>query len=238
MTTHAKTVTNGVNMEALGKTVSAIQENPNLAKSKFRISNKWLSGGVNQTCVQNFQSLGQENAHQQNFELHADEPLSFGGTDQGANPVEHLLNSLAACVTTSIVAHAAVRGIPIEEIESQVEGDLDIRGFLGLDPSVPKEYQDIRITFKIKVAPEDIDKLKELAEFSPVYDTLTQGQMSISRSGPSNTRQHHDDRKPAFSKLESSCKYYWKLVKKSYVENGEAESFVFMYGKFLPEPDG
>ena len=174
MTTHTKTVTNGVNMEALGKTVKAIQNDPQLAKSTFRIHNKWVSGGVNQTCVQNFQSLGQENAHQQNFELHADEPLSFGGTDQGANPVEHLLNSLAACVTTSIVAHAAVRGIPIEEIESQVEGDIDMQGFLGLEPSVPKGYQNIRIKYHIKAAPEDIDKLMELAKFSPVYNTITQ----------------------------------------------------------------
>ncbi|MHC4951483.1 MAG: OsmC family protein [Planctomycetota bacterium] len=175
MTTHTKTVTNGVNMDALGQTVEAIQDNPQLAKSTFRVRNKWISGGVNQTCVQNFQSLGQENAHQQDFVLQADEPLALGGTDQDANPVEHLLNALAGCVTTSIVAHAAVRGIPLEEIESQLEGDIDIRGFLGLDPSVPKGYQNIRITFKVKAAPEDIAKLKELAEFSPVYNTLTQG---------------------------------------------------------------
>ena len=173
-TTNTKTVANGINMEALGKTVKAIQDDPELGKSTFRIHNKWVSGGVNQTCVQNFQSLGQENSHQQQFELHADEPLSFGGTDEGANPVEHLLNSLAACVTTSMVAHAAVRGIPIEEIESQVEGDIDIRGFLGLDPKVPKGYQNIRITYQIKAAPEDLPKLKELAEFSPVYNTITQ----------------------------------------------------------------
>jgi uncharacterized OsmC-like protein len=98
----------------------------------------------------------------------------LGGTDKHPNPVEHLLNALAGCITTSIVAHAAVRGIPIEEIESQVEGDIDILGFLGLDPEVPKGFQDIRITFKIKAAPEDIDKLMELAKFSPVYNTITQ----------------------------------------------------------------
>jgi uncharacterized OsmC-like protein len=175
MTTGTKTVTNGVDMEALGKTVKAIQDDPQLGQSTFRIHNKWVSGGVNQTCVQNFQSLGQENAHQQNFELHADEPFALGGTDKHPNPVEHLLNALAGCITTSIVAHAAVREIPIEEVESQVEGDIDVRGFLGLDPSVPKGYQNIRITFKIKAAPEDIEKLMELAKFSPVYNTLTQG---------------------------------------------------------------
>lgn len=175
MTTHTNTVTNGVNMEALSSLVSEVQKNPSLAKSKFRVSNKWISGGVNQTCVQDFQGLGQEQSHLENFELGSDEPLVLGGTDKHPNPVEHLLNALAGCITTSIVAHAAVRNIPIEEIESQLEGDIDIRGFLGLDPSVPKGYQDVRVTFKIKAAPEDMDTLRELAKFSPVYNTLTQG---------------------------------------------------------------
>ncbi|MHC5163398.1 MAG: OsmC family protein, partial [Planctomycetota bacterium] len=57
----------------------------------------------------------------------------------------------------------------------QVEGDIDIQGFFGLDPSVPKGFQNIRVTFKIKAAPEDIPRLREFAEFSPVYNTLTQG---------------------------------------------------------------
>ena len=173
MATHTKTVTNGVDMESLGKTVKAIQENPALGKSTFRIRNKWVSGGHNQTTVGCFHSLGSEQSHQTNFELHADEPPALGGTDQGANPVEHLLNALAACVTTSMVAHAAVRGIQVEEVTSQVEGDIDLNGFLGLDPKTPKGYQGIRITFKVKAAKEDLPKLRELAEFSPVYNTIT-----------------------------------------------------------------
>lgn len=173
MATHTKTVTNGVDMEALGKTVEAVQNDPELGKSTFRIRNKWVSGGHNQTTVGCFDSLGQEQSHQKSFELHADEPAALGGTDQAANPVEHLLNSLAACVTTSMVAHAAVRGIPVEEVTSQVEGDIDLNGFFGLDPKTPKGYQNIRITFKVKAAEEDLPKLRELAEFSPVYNTIT-----------------------------------------------------------------
>ncbi|MHC4988337.1 MAG: OsmC family protein [Planctomycetota bacterium] len=172
-TTHTKTVTNGVDMESLNKTVKAIQKEPELGKSTFRIRNKWVTGGHNQTTVGSFHSLGEKQYHQQNFELHADEPGALGGTDLGANPVEHLLNSLAACVTTSMVAHAAVRGIPIEEVESEVEGDIDLNGFLGLDPKTPKGYQNVRISFKVKAAEEDLPKLRELAEFSPVYNTLT-----------------------------------------------------------------
>ena len=175
MTTHTKTVSNGVDIEALGQTIKAVQVDPLMAKSVFRVQNKWISGGHNQSHVSCFHSLGGEQSHEHSFELHSDEPAALGGTDLGANPVEHLLNALAGCVTTSIVAHAAVHGIPVEEVQSQVEGDIDIQGIFGLDPSVPKGFQNIRVTFKIKAAPEDIPRLREFAEFSPVYNTLTQG---------------------------------------------------------------
>ena len=74
-----------------------------------------------------------------------------------------------------MVAHAAVRGIEIQELESELEGDIDIRGFLGLEPDVPKELTEIRVKVKVKADPENIEKLRELAEFSPIYHTLTKG---------------------------------------------------------------
>jgi len=110
--------------------------------------------------------------HKQSFELHCDEPPILAGEDDGANPVEHLLNALAGCVTTSMVAHAAVLGIHIEELESGLEGDIDLNGFLGLDNDVPKGFTDIRVKFKVKTEPENLDKLGQLARFSPVYNML------------------------------------------------------------------
>ena len=107
--------------------------------------------------------------------MDADEPAILAGRDEGANPVEHLLHALASCVTTSMVAHAAVRGIEIEELESELEGDIDLRGFLGLEKAVPKGYTDIRIRFRVKAKPEDLPRIKELAKFSPVFNTITQG---------------------------------------------------------------
>jgi uncharacterized OsmC-like protein len=89
--------------------------------------------------------------------------------------VEHLLHALASCLTTSMVAHAAVRGIQIEELESELEGDIDLRGFLGLAPDVPKGYTEIRANFRVKARPEDVPRIRELAAFSPVFNTLTQG---------------------------------------------------------------
>lgn len=170
-----QTVTNGIDLESLNRTINAVKGNPELGKSTFCVRNKWISGGNNQTHITCFKSLGGEQSHRQPFVLQADEPQSLGGTDKGANPVEYLLKALASCLTTSIVAHAAVRGIAIEEIESQVDGDIDLRGFIGLDSKTPKGFQNIRVRFRVKTAPENIGKLKELAEFSPVYNTLIHG---------------------------------------------------------------
>jgi uncharacterized OsmC-like protein len=166
---------NGIHMDTLKGTVNAIEQDPDLGACKFRASNKWLGGNHNCTTVTGFYGAKQEIAHQQQFELHADEPPILAGNDNGANPVEHLLNALAACVTTSMVAHAAVRGINIEELESELEGDIDLRGFLGLDDDVPKGFTDIRIKFRVKADVDNMDRLKSLTAYSPVFNTLTQG---------------------------------------------------------------
>ncbi len=88
--------------------------------------------------------------------------------------MEYVLHALAACLTTSMVYHAAARGIEIKSVQCTLEGDLDLRGFLGLDPNVRKGYQDIRVVFDVQsnATPE---QLAELAAFSPVRDTITNG---------------------------------------------------------------
>jgi uncharacterized OsmC-like protein len=110
--------------------------------------------------------------------LEADEPEVLLGADKGANPVEHLLHALASCVTTSMVYHAAARGIAVEQVESTLEGDLDLRGFLDLSPNIRKGYQNIRLKLRIKANATD-EQFQELTAlgptFSPVYDSITKG---------------------------------------------------------------
>ena len=113
-------------------TVKAIQAEPELGICHFRATNKWVDGAFNQSRITGFYGAKQEIAHKQAFHLVADEPPILAGNDDGANPVEHLLHALASCLTTSMVAHAAVRGIEIEEMESELEGDLNLNGFLDL----------------------------------------------------------------------------------------------------------
>ena len=169
------TMVNGVEIETLMETVNAIQADPELGSCHFRATNKWLNGTQNRSTVSGFYGAKQEIAHKQTFTMDADEPAILAGQDDGANPVEHLLHALASCLTTSMVAHAAVRGIAIESIESEFEGDIDLNGFLGLNADVPKGYTAIRAKFRVKADPEDMDTIRELAKFSPVFNTLVGG---------------------------------------------------------------
>jgi len=88
-------IINGVDVDVVVDLIKAVKEKPTLANSKFRANNEWIEGGHSRTTITGFYSAGQEIPHTQAFVLDADEPPILAGQDQGANPVEHLLNALA-----------------------------------------------------------------------------------------------------------------------------------------------
>ncbi|HKW17223.1 MAG TPA: OsmC family protein [Terriglobales bacterium] len=172
------TVINGVMVADLFSTIDAIKTTPAIAKFNFRIRNQWEGGSHNRSTVDNFYGAAQQLSHPKPFVLHADEPAVLLGQDTAANPVEYLLHALASCLTTSMVYHAAARGIQIQEVESSFEGDIDLHGFLDLDPGVRKGYQGIRVNFKVKadVPDRELEDIVKLgSEHSPVFDSLTNG---------------------------------------------------------------
>ncbi len=170
-TTKVEPTVNGVEVAQLKQIVKDVRDEPSLGRSRFRVSNRWRGGSRNRSRIAGFFGAGQENDHPEPFTLDCDEPPVLLGDDQAPNPVEYLLHALAGCVTTSLAYHAAARGIRIAAIESTVEGDLDMRGFLGLTDEVPRGFQNIRVTFRVESdAPPD--KLTELAKFSPVLNTV------------------------------------------------------------------
>jgi uncharacterized OsmC-like protein len=174
----APKIVNGVTVDDLFMTIDAIRATPAIAKFKFRIRNQWLDGSQNKSTVGTFYGADQNLSRSKPFVLEADEPPVLLGKDTAANPVEHLLHALASCLTTSMVYHAAARGIQIEEVESSLEGDIDLHGFLELDRNVRKGYQGIRVNFKIKADVPD-ELLQEIVQlgpgYSPVFDSLTNG---------------------------------------------------------------
>jgi uncharacterized OsmC-like protein len=164
-------MTNGVNVKALAATVRAIEQQPELAQFKFRARNQWDTGGHTVATVSDFYGTCQEMEHKQAFTMHADEPPVLLGGDNGANPVEYVLAGLSGCMTTTLAYHSASRGLNIESIESEYEGDINLQGLLDLDPNVRPGYREIRVKFRVK-GDADEATIHELLRKSPVYDTL------------------------------------------------------------------
>jgi len=172
-TTQVPEVVNGIEINKVMSVINNINADANNGKWQFRSTNQWTGATENQSEFKDYLSNnGKNNSHPKPFVLEADEPLILGGTSNAANPVEYLLHALTSCLTTSLVAHAAVRGITVEDINTSTEGDIDVRGFLGISEEVRNGYQAIRINMKVK-SEASAEQLKELAMFSPVYDTVS-----------------------------------------------------------------
>jgi uncharacterized OsmC-like protein len=170
-TTPQDTIRNGVNVTKLAATIKAIEAQPELAQFKFRARNQWDDGGHNIATVDSFYGTCQEMEHKEPFVMHADEPPVLLGEDKGANPVEFLLAGLSGCMTTTLAYHSAARGLNIESIESQFEGDIDLQGLLDIDPNVRSGYREIRVKFRVK-GDADEATVQELVRKSPVYNSV------------------------------------------------------------------
>ena len=169
-------IVNGVNVNQLFETIDSIKKNKEIAKFNFRAQNKWINGTENHTTVTDYYGACKTHRRSQPHVFVKDEPPVLLGGDKGANPVEYLLAGLAGCITTSLVAHAAARGIKIDSIESTLEGDIDLQGLLQLDEKVNPGYQGISISFKIDsdASEETLQELIALAKkSSPVANTVS-----------------------------------------------------------------
>ena len=167
---------NGVNVDNLVATVGAVQGNTELAKFKFRSTTEWLGGGHSRTTIQSFFGVGAEDTSRpEAFVLEGDEPAVLLGTNKAPNAVEGVLAALASCLSVGFSYNAAAKGITIESLQFDLEGDLDLQAFLGLSDSVRPGYEGIKVTTKIK-SDASKEQLDELAEYvqrtSPVLDII------------------------------------------------------------------
>jgi uncharacterized OsmC-like protein len=174
-----ETVRNGVDTAQMYGTLDALNANPELGVFQFRASNRWLGGAHNRSTIRSFYGAGQEDdSRAEAFSIDAGEPAVLLGVDTGPNPAEALLHALAACLTTTLVYVAAARKVNLTEVESTLEGDMDVRGCLGLTDEVRNGFTNIRVRFRISGdAPQE--KLQEIVQRaqarSAVFDMVSNG---------------------------------------------------------------
>jgi len=152
MVAQAKTVqpnvVNGINVDDVFALIDGVKRNAANGKTSWRVNTSWQGQTHSRTEVEGY-GIGGKHVPRK-FSIDIDEPLELGGSNHFANPQEHLLAAFNACIMVGYVAQCAVRGITLQSLQIETDGDIDLRGFLGIDASVLPGYEKLRTTVRIK----------------------------------------------------------------------------------------
>jgi uncharacterized OsmC-like protein len=177
--TTTPTTRNGVDATTLYGTLDLLKQRPELGRFVFRAHNEWVDGAHNQSSIREFHGAGGEDATRETtFVLDAGEPAVLLGADTGPNPAEHLLHALAACLTTTLVYIATARKVQLTRVESWLEGEMDVRGALAVDPGPRNGFERISVRFRVE-GDAPAEKLQDVVaraqQRSAVFDMVTNG---------------------------------------------------------------
>ena len=142
------TVVNGINVDDLLALIEGVRKDAANGKTNWRVTTTWQGQTRSRAQVAGFEIGGEQVPRR--FAIDIDEPCELGGSNRFANPQEHLLAALNACMMVGYVAQCSVRGITLERLEIETDGEIDLRGFLGTDPSVLPGYESLRYIVRIK----------------------------------------------------------------------------------------
>jgi len=176
MSTTAKPVDNGVNVEALLGAREALTEAPEAAKFTWRAKCEWVKGTHSRSSVEGFFGLGEEQKHRAKYSFEADHPEVFASEDNAATPVEIVLAGLASCLTAGVAAVAQRREIQLRSVTATLEGGMDIQGILGIDSEVRNGFDGIKVHFDIDAdaTQEEIEAIvAQSQKRSAVFDVVT-----------------------------------------------------------------
>ena len=170
------TTTNGIDVQQLVQTIEHVKQEPRLGEFTFRARSIWKDGTYNLGEIPAFTHAGTtDESRTAPFTLEGDEPPVLLGNNRGPNAVELVLQALAFCYGVGYVANAAARGIEISSLEYEVEGDFDVRPFLGMDGPRPG-FTAIRATSRVSSPNAGREQLEELCQYvqdtSPVRDII------------------------------------------------------------------
>jgi uncharacterized OsmC-like protein len=169
---------NGVDVPTLFATINAVAGAPELAEGHFRATTEWQSGTHSRTTIRSFFAAGGEHEHKRVMTVDADHPAVLVGEDNGPLPIELVLAGLASCLTSGIGNIASARGVHLTAVTSTIEGDIDLRGILGLSDEVRNGFSNIRVDFEVEGDASE-EKLAEIVaqsrRRSAVYDIVTNG---------------------------------------------------------------
>jgi uncharacterized OsmC-like protein len=167
-------IVNGINVPALQQAIAQIEADLKAGKTCWKVNSRWRGGTRSDHQVDGFEIGGQ--TVQRQFQIQIDEPLELCGTNQFANPQEYLLAATNACMMVGYAAVAALMGVTLTELELEISGDIDLRGFLDLDGDVPPGYGKLHYTVRIagEGTREQFEKIHQTVQrTSPNYYNIS-----------------------------------------------------------------
>lgn len=167
--------TNGVDVGQLGETVDAISDDPDVGRFAFRAETEWTDALKSETTIDEFDQAG-ERIRTREFRIEGDEPEQILGERTAPNAVELLLAALGSCLSVGYAAHAAGMGIELDDLRFELDGDVDLRGFLGIDEGVRPGFEGVRCTAYVRsdASDDELEALREVVEStSPLIDSVT-----------------------------------------------------------------
>lgn len=155
---------NGINTAALRGAMDVISDRPSEGLARFEVATRWTGGTRSETRVSAWALGGVRK--ERDFTLFSDEPTELCGTATAPNPQEILMAGLNACMMVGYVAVCALKGIELEAVSIETEGELDLRGFLGLDPDIKPGYDEVRYRVCIRGngTPEQFEEVHQIVQ--------------------------------------------------------------------------
>ena len=139
---------NGINVEALQQFAQHVAVHPDKGTARFNVKTKWEHQTRSVATVSHYELGGEK--HARHFEIASDEPVELLGQNTAPNPQELLMAALNACLSVGYAANAAAMGITVHSLEIETEGQLDLRGFLGLDERVNPGYDEVEYVVRLR----------------------------------------------------------------------------------------
>jgi len=139
---------NGINIDDLSALIEGVKQDAAKGKTHWRVTSMWQGQTRSRALVDGFKIGGEQISRR--FSIDADEPRQLGGSNRFANPQEYLLAALNACMIVGYAAQCALHGISLEKLQIETHGEIDLRGFLGIDPAVPPGYDNLSYVVRIK----------------------------------------------------------------------------------------
>jgi uncharacterized OsmC-like protein len=164
---------NNINISGLSEYTNEVKAKHSEGKASYGVQLNWESGTKTTISTKNM-ILG-EHKLIRDFKFTIDEPSELLGVNCAPNPAEYMLGGMAGCMAVTFMAGATAMNIEIEQLQLDIDGTLDLQGFLGLNPEISAGFPELKFIFNVKgngTQSQYEALMDRVTKHSPNYNTI------------------------------------------------------------------